>query len=234
MTKADRSVLDDNLVSGPASSVNGYIATFDGITGKLLAEKSVNDFARFDAPQSKTALEKYQVLQNIGSAWEHVSTVLLASDAASIDWTGLSAYRELRLVGHIAPDTSDTHLGLRFGSGGVFDSSSNYTYQYLRANGAVIDAGAASVSYGLMTATAGGNALSSRGLQVNVNIFEFNTTNWARFRTEWASRNGAGSHYVGQVAGELQQTTAHDRLQIFPSGGLIQTGSRITLEGLRG
>lgn len=55
MTKADRSVLDVDLVEGPASAVADRIATFNGTTGKLIKDSGKVTANLVDGPASAVA-----------------------------------------------------------------------------------------------------------------------------------------------------------------------------------
>lgn len=185
------------------------------------------------AAQAFSDAHKINILKNTLQAWELIGApVSVGTPVASIDWTGLSAFRELRLWLFAGSVNTDSHVSLRVGNGS-FDTTANYDYEYLRAWSSSIDAGQGITTSALIHGTAPGNSATSRFLSTVTHIHEFNTAHWTRFISSGASRNAAGTFYFGNLAATLQVATPNDRFQVLGGGGL-NTGTRAVLEGIRG
>jgi hypothetical protein len=160
-------------------------------------------------------------------AWEQIGGEVILSGATDYDWTGLNAYRRLRLTGVFAP-VNASNLSLRIGSGTVL--TANYDHIY-----------AVSTSGSVSTATTGGDSAwlithttaAGSNVAFSCEIENFNKPRITRFYSSAAGPNGSGSLTLSNWGGQQTDGTAMDLLQVRTNGGNISF-AELRLEGLRG
>lgn len=187
----------------------------------------------FGAAQSLTTDQKHQVLSNIGSAWEIVTGSGDFSSVASVSFTNLSAYRNLRITLFVSPSVNATTINIRTSSnnGSSYDSgSSDYTYQQMLAVDTSSFPGTFTASSLLVS---GSGILSGSHATVEVLLTNFNASGTpSRMLSRGYGANGSAVTFVAVVGGQRSSTTARNAFQIFPGSGGTFTGS-ILVEGAR-
>jgi archaellum component FlaF (FlaF/FlaG flagellin family) len=167
-------------------------------------------------------------------AWELIETKT-ASSSASLNWTGLSAYRALRLTGTVRPSTDAVSAFARVSTnnGSSYDSTSAYNYQIGRIGGAT------SVPIGGTTTGALIGGTTSLGSSANEYtsfeiIFEqFNKATYMMFHGTAVATSDVGTLVAAVIGGSWGSATARDAIQVIMGSGNIADGY-VTLEGMRG
>lgn len=201
--------------------------------------------AALEAAQVNAVLKNGQVLSDaegvavrttIKQGWEQIGpAIVLGADAASIDWTGLSAFRYLRISGRLAPATSNQNLQMRLGTGGVFETATEYNSQAAYSTGAsVASSSQPNATYFYLTIGGAGNNMSARGATIDTIISDLNQSRSPMFDGTFATILSAGTIYSGQVGGVLGIASVYDCVRILAASGNLLTGSAVVLEGIRG
>jgi hypothetical protein len=165
------------------------------------------------------------------SSWEKISDVTV-SGVASIDFTGLSAYKTLRITGYALPATDASAFALRTddNNGASFDAgASDYDYVLVNTTTSSSSAGANAIVIGTVV----GNVSGSEGIHFNILITSFNSASVRSF-VSWTGTimTGVPALVMTQGSGRRLSTTAQNALQLFFSIGNIASGYA-TLEGQR-
>lgn len=174
----------------------------------------------------------------LGIAWETVPNGIVAvqTDQEQVDFTGLGAYRELRLkLAHIEPSVNASSLMIRVSVGGNFNSTAGaYRVQNSRAYGSVTDANrniSSATGFALSGAVGSG---ATGGVSAVCYFDEFNQ-NRNIFMT---STGGYISDLNEEITYNTMQrfvgTSSRDGLRVKFSSGNIVAGSRLILEGIVG
>ncbi len=164
--------------------------------------------------------------------WELIRDTPLSA-AASMDVTGLSAYRRLWIHGHVYPSTTaGVFIRTSTNNGSSYDSGvSDYAYQNLNALASTVatvaTSGTTAFSIGGTTGILSG---IDNGIQFDLFIDNFNKAAQCKFECH-ANAVTAGD-LVNQSSGRRAQSTARNALTIFPGSGTM-TGFA-TIEGIRG
>ena len=193
-------------------------------------------FARFDAAQTLTQTQKGQVSANIGLAWEQIGAKVDVSTAvASVTWTGLSAYRQLRLSGYATPATDGQSLGLRLSSndGVSYIATATYDAQLISAAAAAVSTAADPSNTGFFMTGSTGN-VANEGTHVDVAIEQFNKAFKTEMRSHCYSTATDSMLTIRIGSGREANVAAMNAIQLLFSTGNIAVGSYFTLEGVRG
>lgn len=131
MTIADRSVLDADLVEGPATSTDNDLVRYNGTSGKLI--KAGGKIANSDLASVATSTLKGRVAAGSGTPSDltvaQVRTLIgqpeivlqrstIASGGTSIVLNNLGNYRFIEARGWIAPISAGAPIGLRMSTDG--------------------------------------------------------------------------------------------------------------------
>lgn len=170
------------------------------------------------------------------TGWELIGTAT-PSGVSSVDFTGLSAYRMLRLTGRIAPATDDViaYLTTSTNNGSSFDSGAS-DYPSLRTsfsapNAASITAAALpGMALSITGVGNGGNELLNIDSAV---LFDFNKSAICDYSFCTNYFNASGNAIRSITTGRRASTTARDAIRVAFTSGNISTGFLI-LEGVRG
>lgn len=176
-------------------------------------------------------------------AFELIETKTISSSTATMDFTGLSAYRRLRLSGYIVPETDNVGIFLRTSTNnGVGYDSGAAHYSHAAARGLIASvsgsglgsktAGAASAIQISGTVSVGGLD-SNEGMSFDLHIHEFNQTLYAKVNGTFFTVVEDATIMAGVVGGTRLENVARDALRILPSTGNIARAF-VTLEGIRG
>lgn len=170
------------------------------------------------------------------AVWEPIGAnggVYVLSAAASLDITGLSAFKKLRISGSLAPSIASA-IGLltSTNNGSSYDTgASDYNYQYLTAQNATVAGAAANSTAIQLSATASVNTTASEALNFTINVENFNKAIFANFDIRANAVNASGA-FVTSVGARRLQLTARNAFRIIAASGTL-TGS-VTVEGQRG
>lgn len=172
----------------------------------------------------------------VNQAWEQIGPIRNDSGVASITWTDLSAYRELRIRGTVRPATSNANVQMRFST----DNGSNWiSADYIRlvttaiSNSLTSTVENDSLTFALLNTIAGVSNVTEMVLS-QIDLFNFNQSRIVYYHYKTSYVNAAGSvEYLSSGAGRNTGTTARDALQIYASAGNISAFG-LVLEGLRG
>lgn len=169
------------------------------------------------------------------NAWELIEKGTAAS-VATKDFTGLSAYRMLRLTFKARPATDGVLPWLRTSTnnGSSYDAgASDYNNQLINvANLTTTTSSATSAQISLASTNTVG-FLSTEGASFTVNIFDWNQAAYAHVLSEtfFFDTGGAVNRNINGAA--RAQETARDALRFMFSSGNISS-MHYCLEGLRG
>lgn len=191
------------------------------------------------------ALEKYYKFN--GATWETppentwvlIEKRVIASAVATADFTGLSAYKALRVTGiNLVPATDNVNLLTRISSDGSTYLSSNYAGDVYTAVGsdtvksAAASSGSFPISSPLGPSFLGvGNAAGDGGLDLQMIVKNFNQAQKTKCTAmfEFGDTSGALVHGILQSWHTAQ--TAMQALRLLFSSGNIASGT-IVVEGL--
>lgn len=169
-----------------------------------------------------------------GSIWENLGEVT-ASGSSSLVKGSLSAYKTLRITGFLRPDTANQLILLQTSTdaGSSYASTSgDYAVQYIRAQGATVEAAGNSTQTGcLVTGTSVGSG-ANEGVAFEIIVHEFNVAAWMRMEGKTTARIGAGTIYHETNSSLRLSTTARNALRIISASGNITGYARF--EGIRG
>lgn len=179
-----------------------------------------------------TQAEKSQASLNIGQAWELVPSGIVAvgSNVASVSWSGLSDYVDLRLRGYFVP-TSTGNLLLRMGAGAV-DVGANYGRETIAGSGSTLSAGfTGDTSFALIGAAS--TSAPTRYGKFTADIMAFNKNTQAHMLATGGASSGV-DWQTTIISGYHNSLVGRDIISVLPAAGLIGAGSRFVLEGIRG
>lgn len=171
------------------------------------------------------------------SALTVISRTVLASPAATIDLTSIPAtYENLQLHFMGRGDTNAASMVLSLRVNG--DTGGNYDRQVTGGNNATTTS-ASSMGQTSLAVTTVPAATATAG-RAGVAIFDF--PNYARtvfnkmilYRVGHVSGTGAGNIDTGMDTGNWRSTAAINQLTLIPSAGNFDTGTVVTLLGIKG
>lgn len=208
-----------------------------GGTGSLLYKDGTGTFVPFAAGTAGQKLRQNTALTapEWETSWETIG-VSSPSGVATLDFTGLSAFRKLRITGWLKPATDNVSLYLRTSTdnGSTYDSgASDYVYNSLaQATSTVVGLRNLDSMFRCDANFGVGNAANEL-LQFNINIDLFNQATWLYGQCH--------SLIVDQSTNVTQElltcarlsTTARNAIRFQFSGGNIASGV-VCLEGMRG
>jgi hypothetical protein len=168
------------------------------------------------------------------NAWEFIASASPNSDA-TVTFTGLSAYRRLRLTGFLRPETDAVSLFGRTSTnnGSSYDAGAGgYSWQYVRGVGATAAASSGTATAFSLYLTSVGNA-TAEGVQFEAVFDQFNQATSCWCRCDVFQLDNGGNSAAGTISGLRLDSSARDALQVLFSSGDIATG-HLTLDGIRG
>lgn len=167
-------------------------------------------------------------------AWELISTQA-PSAVATLNFTGLSSYRRLRLTGLLVPATNAVGLFLRTSTdnGSSYDAgASAYAWQLDRGTGSTSSAtNSASATEAVISVTNVGNG-AANGVSFEMILEQFNQTDYCWITGRSSVRNISDDFYTGTVFAQRLATTARNAVRLLFGSGNIASGF-VTLEGIR-
>ncbi len=165
-----------------------------------------------------------------GSAWTNVAT-LTPSGVASIERTGLSAYKALRITGtNIIPASDGVQFRIRLSSDGVSYLAANYNSNSWRGTASNNASTAFQINDPDNSAHIG-NAAGDGGLNFEAVILAFNVAQKTVIDGVFNFGDTGGNHEYGLVQGWHTGQTAMQAIQFLFSSGNITSGT-ILIEGL--
>jgi len=181
------------------------------------------------AYENRTPLQAHSDLLGL---WEQIGSVIsIVSATAVVDWTNLSAYRQLRLSASIrgSNDTLITAL-LSTDNGATWLSS--YAAQVIRAANTTVVASGSTEAYMRLSAGTVGSA-TTRGMDCTAYLSDFNmATRPTKCRADSVYLDDGGILTVGtNVASSA--VVACNALRVVPAAGTI-SDAILMLEGIRG
>ena len=194
--------------------------------------KDIDQSAGYGVP------EKVNILKNTLQAWEAIGGLIdVTSDVSSVDWTGLGAYRSLRLTGRALPATNNQNVGFRVGAGG-FDTSAMYntlaTYTSSAPSGPTV-IWLPTETKGYLTINGVGNDDATRGGDFVAIFDSFNKAKRTKVNAQFGGTLAGGQVAQGDMYAEHSSAVALDSLRIMSADAAgIKAGSYFILEGLRG
>ena len=166
------------------------------------------------------------------NAWELIGDYTLTA-ASSLDVTGLSAFRRIRISGHVFPSVSAAiNMLTSTNNGSSYDAgASDYSTQILSAQGtSVTGFSGLTASMALSGGTAVNNNIDD-GIQFDMRLDNFNKASRLKGISQ-ASFVGAAGNWVYTVGHQRLQATARNAFRIIAASGTL-TGA-IQVEGVRG
>jgi hypothetical protein len=167
-------------------------------------------------------------------AWELIESGSVSS-AATKDFTNLSAYFALKLIGRAFPATDATTLQLRTSTdnGSTFDAgASDYDYQSINGQSTTLTGAVASAtSYIVNVTNTVGNA-GSESIAFEITMIDFNTASNCLITSHAAFMNPSGAFSENLNGGQRANTTARNAFRLLFSSGNISS-MRYRLIGLR-
>ena len=231
-----------DLATGPASATDSGIALFDGTGGKTLKDSAVtistDDTLASDSdakvPTEQAVKAYVDANAGGGGVWTEIASTTLGSGAASVQFTGLDAYKEIEIRWRTRSSStalSETPMSLRFNG----DSGANYNSAYhMRFSGTSGENESAGDTEGWIGELPGSKTNSDRMASGVIQVATDQpaaTRKMAHgmFATSKSSTDDPG---VGQMSTEWTNTTdAITSLLLFPGAGNFVAGSRFTLLG---
>lgn len=217
----------NTLVNSAALSIQGgaNIVTAANDTAEAVSEGSGNWRVNYER---NAFVSKAQ-------AWEVISEQSV-SGVASVSWTGLGAYRRLRLSGWARPATDSVSPRIRTDANGgaSYDSgAADYGQGTVRGTATTL-AGVAGLfdAIYLSSATTVGNT-GQESVWLNIEFFEFNKAQYGFFAFQAGYLDASSGVNILTGAGERQDANGRDALQFTFSSGNIAFGY-FTLEGVKG
>ena len=171
-----------------------------------------------------------------GGVWDHIAT-LTPSAVASVEQTGLSSYKALRITGfNIKPANDNTTFLIRLSSDGSSYLNSNYSSNAFNVTTGSPDAANHSLSSTAfaMSNPAGGNLVGSAaadgGLDFTVVISSFSAAQKTKLMGQCVYGDTGGAILYANILGAHTTQTAMQAIQfLFVSGNLSGT---IVIEGI--
>lgn len=173
-------------------------------------------------------------LTNTGS-WEHIRTDNPAS-VASVNYTGLSAFRILRSKGWLRPATDIVGLMFRTSTnnGSSYDAgASDYNTAYLFQSGAVAGASDATLGTSFNPNISGIGNVAPEAVWFDLTLYEFNQAQHCGFLCQLFQLTGTTTTLTGVMSGRRLSTTARNAFQVLHTSGNIAAGN-LQLQGIRG
>ena len=160
------------------------------------------------------------------ATYEPIATTTLTSSQASISFSSLGTYTDLRLVLTFTATSSGGELDLQFNS----DTGTNYSNTELYGTGAT----AASARYTSQSAIyivgSVGASTTIPSLAI-IDIFSYRGSTNKTILATWSSdRNGSGS--VGRVVGLWRNTAAITSVLVKLGSGSFASGTTATIYGI--
>jgi hypothetical protein len=180
-------------------------------------------------------LSSYTSPASIRAAWEHIATTVVSGATATVDYTNLSAYRMLRLTGHVIVATDAARFTFRSSTdnGSNYDAgASDYTIQVHDGTSTTTQASVSNESSATLIAALG-NAANEVGSFV-ANIFEFNQARQMQYISSVNRLDTTTATHSSHLVGRRTDSTARNAIRLIPSSGDIAAGSFFVLEGVRG
>ena len=165
------------------------------------------------------------------SSWETIAT-LTPSAAASVEQTGLSAYKALRITGtNIIPATDNVNFYIRVSSDGSTYLSTNYDVTLQGGNNTN-----STVAFSFENPSSGGadigNAAGDGGLSFSVIINDFNIAQKTKVHGDFVFGDTSGGMIRGSIGGWQTAQTAMQAIRFVFSSGNIASGT-IVIEGMQ-
>lgn len=183
-----------------------------------------------------TVPEKVTILKNTLQTWEIVpgGAVNVTSAVASVNWTGLSDYRLLRLSGIFVPGTDNAVLYARVGTGTV-DTGVVYSSHRFAVAATAVSVGYSGTLDAFITVTSTvGNANANRWAQISFNLADFNKPKTMLYSVQTNFFDASAAPNIRTHTGFHIGTTVRDTFSMFCNTGNVGAGSFFVLEGLRG
>lgn len=167
-------------------------------------------------------------------AWELIETKT-ASASASLNWTGLSAYRVLRMTGTVRPATDAVSAFARVSTnnGSSYVATSTYNYQIGRIGGAASAPIGGTTTGALIGGTTILGSASNEYTSFEIIFEQFNKPTYMMFHGTAVATSDAGTLVTAIIGGSWGSATARDAIQVIMDSGNIADGY-VTLEGIRG
>lgn len=170
--------------------------------------------------------------QNLLQAWQKISDATYSSVSAA-SFTGLSAYRQIRVTGRLVPATNNVNFGYRVSTnnGSSYDATAGrYAWRYIYAAEGLTGTFETSTDNTRFYLSSSVN--STDGCWFNFHFYDFNQA--VTCATSWqfiCRRQATSNAQFGGGGGWYTQATARDAFQIAFSSGNIASG-HILVEGL--
>lgn len=226
-------------VVGPAGAVSDRIAVFNSTTGKLIKDGG-KTVAEVLARANHTGSQAISTVTSLQAALdrtveEHIGTDIITSAVASIDRTGLSAYRTIIVRGWIAPFNNNVNVWLRTSSnnGTSYDSAAGtYPWQLVysagTAAGGLGDANASKVEI----INGVGNGVAQKSV-FSLTITDFNQTDYFNLVGASSVRQESSNLVAGQLFSQGGLLLPRNAIRLFCSVGNIAK-AHIVWTGIRG
>lgn len=162
-----------------------------------------------------------------GQTYVPIASTTLASDQATVTFSSLGSYTDLRLVYQTGMSTAGNEPYLRFNS----DSTSLYSETVLYGNGTSALSLRNSISTAIQMARDVGLPTTIESV-TTVDIMNYANTN--TFKTVLIRTNKGSATYVqvGAYVGLYRSTSAITSINLSTSGGNFVAGSTFTLYGI--
>lgn len=166
-------------------------------------------------------------------AWERIGNpVSLGVDTAFIDFTGLGAFRELRVTGRMRGVVNGGALFLRLGAGTVASGGSDYQTQLLSGFLTTTSASESTTS-GYIVATNTGNGANS-DVQFTMEISGFNKNVRPNIKSHANLVASDGTRVTTVNGGARLANVTGDTIRLIHTLGNLAAGGYAVLEGIRG
>lgn len=154
------------------------------------------------------------------------------SAVSALNVTDLSAYRAIRIHGHVYPSvTAGVFIRTSTDNGATYDSAaSDYPYQSLQALGATVSTVASAGTAFSIAGTTGIVSGANSGVQFDLVIDNFNKASQAKFLVSAGALTSGD--LVTQQHGRRANSTARNAFSLFPGAGTMS--GYVTVEGIRG
>lgn len=165
--------------------------------------------------------------------WDIIHDDIL-SGVSTYDVTNLSAYRKLRLQGHIYPSVDAAiNMLTSTNNGSSYDTGTNlYAYQYSAGTGVSSGANSANTTTLQLSLGASVDEGADDGFTFDLMIENFNQAIFMKMIGTIGLLNTSASLSIASVMFRRNAATARDAFRIAPSSGTLS--GYITVEGWRG
>lgn len=227
--------LDDAASLGASWSVT-VIANGGDVTIDPDASETINGVATLTAPdgcERTIYCDGTAFYATIPTAWEIIRDDIL-SGVSTYDVTGLSAYRKLRLQGHIYPSVDAAiNMLTSTSDGSSYDTGTNfYAYQYSAGTGVSSGANSANTTTLQLSLGASVDEGADDGFTFDLMVENFNKATFMKIIGTIGLLNTSASLSIASVMFRRNAATARDAFRIAPSSGTLS--GYITVEGWRG